>query len=190
MLALCLALLTASSPSSLRFVNAKTNESRSFEAPSSTIIKSTEVTESEKGWQFDLVLQGSFDPTSREPQILEIFRFSDTNTLDVLLLQIQGTSSIEPVKELKRGEAVLLCKSGQITTITPSIRKDGITVVLPKLEGMKNWCAVTRWRPANLPDSFSPSSIWNSPVSTVFGRRAKMQSVPSLPGFLKFEFGK
>ena len=151
MLALCLTLLSVSSSATLRFVNPQTNESRSFEAPSSTIIKSTDVTEGEKGWQLDLVLQGSFNPTSREPQVLEVYRFSDTNTLDVLLLQIQGMSSIEPVKELKRGEAVLLSKHGKITAITPSIRKDGITIIVPKIDGVKNWCAVTRWRPAKLP---------------------------------------
>lgn len=174
----------------LIFIDAKTNASKKFLAPASSIITSTEVQNSGADWKIDLTLQGSFNPTSPEPQVLEVHRITNENTFDVCLLQIQGSSSVGSIQDLKRGECVLLSRSGTITKIKASIRKDGITIVLPNNSAIKNWCAVTRWRPSGLSESYSPSSLWNSTVSSVFGRTAQMQEVPSLLAFLKFEFGR
>jgi hypothetical protein len=190
MTAVFLAYFVLMQSTELTFIDAKTNVSKKFLAPPSSIITSAEVKDSGSDWKIDLTLQGSFNPVSPEPQVLEIHRITNESTFDVCLLQIQGSSSLGPIKDLKRGECVLLGRSGTITKLNASIRKDGITIVLPKSSEVKNWCAITRWRPSGLSENYSPSSLWNSPVSIVFGRTAQMQEIPSLLAFLKFEFGQ
>lgn len=173
----------------LSFINERTNEVRKLEAPSSAVVESATASDDFRTFKISFKASGN-NTVNQDAQVLEIHLIGENSTVGVVVMQLQGTSTIDPIGQIARRECRFLDRSGKITKITPKILKSGITFELPSRPGVKNWCVVTRWRPATLPASFSPSSVWHCAVSAIFGKAASKQEIPSLASFLKFEFGK
>ncbi len=181
---LALTFLACQAPTALlRFVDVVTDEELKVHAPASTAIRDVRVERTEVNTIriSTYELPGKSDGAS---WVLTLDLSSDFENAGLVVLPV-GSPTFIPRHGKAEANVMLFFRSEKkFEKINYSKSGSDYLIQMPRDVKFDEWYAVSLWRPAELAERFSPSSIWYSIVSAKTNSTAVQSVIPTVPEFM------